>query len=84
MELIALLVVFGVLMVLGVPVAVTMFGASIVYIMLNDTISLANIATKVLSGVSGQSLLALPLYVMAGEIMNQVLQEGFLICLWHL
>ena len=71
MELIALLVVFGVLMVLGVPVAVTMFGASIVYIMLNDTISLANIATKVLSGVSGQSLLALPLYVMAGEIMNQ-------------
>ena len=71
MELIALLVVFGVLMALGVPVAVTMFGASIVYIMLNDTISLANIATKVLSGVSGQSLLALPLYVMAGEIMNQ-------------
>ena len=71
MELIALLVVFGVLMALGVPVAVTMFGASIVYIMLNDTVSLANIATKVLSGVSGQSLLALPLYVMAGEIMNQ-------------
>ncbi|AOT69395.1 TRAP transporter large permease [Geosporobacter ferrireducens] len=70
MELIALLFTFIALMLLGVPVAMTMFGASIVYIIMDPTLSLANIATKVVGGVSSYSLLALPLYVMAGEIMN--------------
>lgn len=70
MELIALLFTFFILLLLGIPVAMSMFGASFVYILLDPTLSLANVTTKVLSGVSGYSLLSLPLYIMAGEIMN--------------
>ncbi len=70
MELIVLLITFAILMLIGVPVAMTMFGASLIYIILDPALSLANVASKTISGVSGYSLLALPLYVMAGEIMN--------------
>lgn len=70
MSLIALLVTFVVLMVLGAPVAVTMFGSSLVYILLEPTMSLASVATKVVNGVTGTSLLSLPLFILAGEIMN--------------
>jgi len=57
-------------MVLGTPVAITMFGASLAYILCEPGLSLANVATKVISGVSGSSLLSLPLFILAGEIMN--------------
>lgn len=70
MELVVLLVTFAFLLVIGVPVAMTMFGASLIYIILDPTLGLANVASKALNGVGGYSLLALPLYVMAGEIMN--------------
>lgn len=70
MALAALLISFVVLMVLGTPVAVTMFGSSLIYILLEPSLSLANVASKVVSGVTGTSLLSLPLFIMAGEIMN--------------
>lgn len=60
--LIALLVVFVVLMVIGAPVAVVMFGSSITYILLEPSINLSSMITKIIGGISGQSLLALPLY----------------------
>ena len=70
MELLILIITFFVLLLLGVPVAMTMFGSSLVYILLDPTIKLANVTTKVLSSISGYSLLALPLYIMVGEVMN--------------
>ena len=70
MELIILVISFFVLLLLGVPVAMTMFGSSLLYILLDPTIKLANVTTRILSSVSGYSLLALPLYIMVGEIMN--------------
>lgn len=57
-------------MVIGVPVAVTMFGASLIYIISEPSLSLANVASKIVNGISGTSLLSLPLFIMAGEIMN--------------
>ncbi len=70
MELIVLVITFFVLLLLGIPVAMTMFGSSLIYILLDPTIKLANVTTKVLSSISSYSLLALPLYIMVGEIMN--------------
>ncbi|MBQ6002708.1 MAG: TRAP transporter large permease [Synergistaceae bacterium] len=70
MALSALLISFVVLMVLGTPVAVTMFGSSLIYIMLEPSLSLANVASKVVNGVTGTGLLSLPLFILAGEIMN--------------
>jgi len=70
MALVLMLTVFGILMVIGTPVAMTMLGAALVYIGLDNSVSYANVASKIIGGISGYSLLALPLYVMAGEIMN--------------
>lgn len=70
MGLIILVITFFILLFLGIPVAMTMFGSSLIYILLNPSIKLANVTTKILSSVSGYSLLALPLYIMVGEIMN--------------
>ena len=57
MELILLLITFFVFLLLGVPVAMTMFGASLIYILLEPTIKLANVTSKVLSSVSSSSAL---------------------------
>lgn len=70
MALIALLISFVVLMIVGTPVAVTMFGSSLLYIFVDSSLSFANVASKVVNGVSGTSLLSLPLFILAGEIMN--------------
>lgn len=70
MALFVLLVSFVVLMVLGAPVAVTMFGSSLMYILVDPALSFSNVATKVVNGVTGTSLLSLPLFILAGEIMN--------------
>lgn len=70
MELFILVITFFILLLLGVPVAMTMLGSSLIYILLDPSIKLANVTTKILNGVSGYSLLALPLYIMVGEIMN--------------
>lgn len=70
MSLVALLVAFAVLMIIGAPVAVVMFGSSIIYILLEPTINLGSMVTKIIGGISGQSLLALPLYILAAEVMN--------------
>lgn len=70
MALIALLVTFVVLMLLGTPVAVTMFGSSLIYILVDPALDLANVASKVVNGVTGTGLLSLPLFILAGEVMN--------------
>ena len=67
MALLALLATFVVLMVLGAPVAVTMFGSSLMYILVDPALSFANVATKVVNGVTGTSLLSLPLFILAGS-----------------
>jgi len=70
MALAVLMISFVALMVLGVPVAVTMFGSSLIYILADPGLSFANVASKVVNGITGTSLLSLPLFIMAGEIMN--------------
>lgn len=47
-----------------------MFGSSLIYIFLEPSLSLANVASKVVNGVTGTSLLSLPLFILAAEIMN--------------
>ena len=70
MALIMLLVVFAILMFLGAPVAITMIGSSLVYILLEPSMNFSNVATKIVTSVTGTSLITLPLFIMAGEIMN--------------
>lgn len=70
MALTLLIVSFGLFLITGLPVAMAMFGSSIVYVLADPSLSISNVASKALNGLDSYSLLALPLYIFAGEIMN--------------
>lgn len=67
-----LFIVFGVLLFLGVPISVSIIVSSIVTVM--STLSWDQITfitmQKMNSGVESFSLLAIPLFILAGNIMN--------------
>ncbi len=69
MALLTLLGSFAVFMIVGVPVAFCFLASSILYMWLVD-MPLAMTAQQLSSGVRGYTLLAIPLYVVAGELMN--------------
>ena len=58
---------FGILLLLGVPVAFSFLAASLAYLVVADT-PLAIAAQQLSSGVRGYTLLAIPLYILAGEL----------------
>lgn len=60
---------FAGLMTIGIPIAFCFLAASILYMWFTD-MPLAMIAQQLSSGVRGYTLLAIPLYVVAGELMN--------------
>ena len=57
------------LLVLGVPVAVSLAGASLVYILIDGTPPVVMIHTMV-NGVDSFPLLAIPFFILAGHLMN--------------
>lgn len=69
MALALLLCGFGLLLLLGVPVAFGFLAASLVYLVAAGT-PLAIAAQQLSGGVRGDTLLAIPLYILAGELMN--------------
>lgn len=69
MALAILLCGFGIMLLLGVPVAFSFLAASIAYLIAADT-PLTIAAQQLSGGVRGYTLLAIPLYILAGELMN--------------
>ncbi|BCH23368.1 TRAP transporter large permease [Mesorhizobium sp. L-8-3] len=69
MALTALFLTFAIFMLAGAPVAIAMGIASMVYIMLSDIMPTVFIFSMV-DSLGGISLLAIPFFVLAGEIMN--------------
>jgi len=65
-----LLVLFGTLMVIGVPIAIAMIAASSVVI-LQEGIPLTIVAQRVFAGLQSFPLLAVPLFTLAGSLMNE-------------
>jgi len=59
------------LMALGFPVAFAMIGASVAYIFLRGDIPFLIVAQRVTVGVDSFVLLAIPFFLLAGELMNQ-------------
>jgi tripartite ATP-independent transporter DctM subunit len=70
--LIALFVVFFVLMLLGVPIAFTIGLASIAAILSEGSIPLMILPQRMFTALDSFPLLAVPLFILAGEIMNSV------------
>jgi tripartite ATP-independent transporter DctM subunit len=66
----ALLITFLVLMVIGVPVALAMAGASLLYVMISGTIPDYVVIHRMVNGIDSFPLLAVPFFIMAGNLMN--------------
>src|SRR5512146_10197 len=66
----ALLVSFLVLMCAGVPVALAMAGASLLYVMLSGTVPDYVVIHRMVNGIDSFPLLAIPFFIMAGSLMN--------------
>ena len=67
---ILLLVTFVVLLVIGLPIALAMIGSSLLFIMV-EGIPLSVVAQRVVTGVQSFPLLAIPLFTLAGSLMNE-------------
>jgi len=66
----ALLASFLAFICLGVPVAVALGGASLIYVMLEDTTPHLVVVHRMMAGVDSFPLLAIPFFIMAGSLMN--------------
>lgn len=70
--LVAALIVFGVLMFLGMPIVFVMTFSSMVYCLVLGRISFLMVVTeKMLRGMDSFVLLAIPMFIMCGEVMNR-------------
>jgi tripartite ATP-independent transporter DctM subunit len=63
---------FAVLLLLGVPIAFVLFGTALAYIQLSgNDVLFASFAQQLFSGIEQYGLMAIPLFMLAGEIMNR-------------
>ena len=61
---------FLVLMIIGVPIAVSMAAASILYIVVYDVVPDVIVAQRMIAGVESFPLIAVPFFILAGNLMN--------------
>lgn len=57
-------------MILGLPVAVAMAGSSLLYILVSGSVPDIVVAQRMISGVESFPLLAVPFFILAGNLMN--------------
>ena len=59
-------------LVIGLPVAITILGTLLVFMAMNDApFTIRIVATEMFRGINSFPLLAIPLFVLAGEVMNE-------------
>ena len=58
------------LMLCGLPVAVAMAGGSLVYILVSGSVPDIVLAQRMIAGIESFPLLAVPFFILAGELMN--------------
>src|SRR6195952_4514513 len=61
---------FLVLMLCGLPVAVAMAGASLVYVLASGSVPDVVVAQRMIAGIESFPLLAVPFFILAGNLMN--------------
>jgi tripartite ATP-independent transporter DctM subunit len=63
---------FVLLLIVGVPIAFVLFGTALVYIQASgNDVLFASFAQQLFSGIESYGLIAIPLFMLAGEIMNR-------------
>ena len=71
MNLALMLAVFLMLMLIGVPIAYSIGGSGILYLLLESPAFLVTMPQRIFSGTNNFILVAMPLFMLAGELMNQ-------------
>lgn len=67
----ATILIFILLLLIGIPISLVLIITSVSYIILSgDTILLNSVSQKMFSGMDNFGLLAIPLFMLAGELMN--------------
>ena len=69
--LVAFLVSFVVLLALGIPIAMALGGSAMTYVLLQEDLSLTMLVQTTFAGMSSFPLLAIPLFMLAGNFMNE-------------
>ena len=63
-------IVFLLMMAGGIPVAIAMAGASLVYILASGTLPPFAVVHRMIGGIDSFPLLAVPFFILAGNLMN--------------
>ncbi|SSW72026.1 TRAP transporter large permease [Achromobacter agilis] len=61
---------FLLLMIFGLPVAVAMAGASLLFVLISGSVPDVVVAQRMIAGVESFPLLAVPFFILAGNLMN--------------
>ncbi len=70
MSILMLFAVLFILMFLGVEIFLSMGIAAVVYLLVTGNAPLTLLATNMINGITNTSLLAIPFFILAGELMN--------------
>ena len=70
MSILMLFAIMFLLMILGVEIFMCMGIASVVYLLVTGNAPLTLIPTSMINGITNSSLLAIPFFILAGELMN--------------
>ena len=62
---------FVVLLALGIPISIGLGGSAMVYVLLQDGLSLTMLIQTTFAGMASFPLLAIPLFMLAGNLMNE-------------
>jgi len=65
------LITFAALLAVGVPIALVLGGASLAYVLLQDGLSPTIVIQTAFAGLSSFPLLAIPLFILAGNLMKE-------------
>ncbi|MFZ5652337.1 MAG: TRAP transporter large permease subunit, partial [Bacillota bacterium] len=65
------LLVFAVLLMTGIPIAIALGGTALSYLLLKGDISLTMLVQTTFAGMASFPLLAIPLFMLAGALMNE-------------
>src|SRR5258706_16485283 len=61
---------FLILMLCGLPVAVAMAGSSLLYVLWSGSVPDVVVAQRMIAGIESFPLLAVPFFILAGNLMN--------------
>lgn len=70
-HLLATIIIFILLLIIGIPISLVLAITSLAYLILTDSVAvLGSVPQKMFSGLDNFGLLAIPLFMLAGELMN--------------